>query len=109
MAHWKRQMSSDPKAARREKELEELERSQQRLGAIANGGFGNGGIDEIGLSFGGQLQTSRGEHVDAAHDAARGFRYQQQAVIGEDLASATGRSNAEFPAATWEFVRVSSA
>ena len=90
MAHWKRQMSSDPKAARQEKALEELWRSQQGLRAIADGGFGDGDIHEVRLSFGGQLQTSCCEHVDAAHDAACGFRYQQQAVGGENLVPATG-------------------
>src|SRR6266700_7616226 len=94
MAHWKRQMFSDPKAGRRETAPEPLGRSQQRLRTIADGGFGDCDIHEVRLSFGSQLQTSCGEHVDAAHDAAGGFRYQQQAVIGEDLATATSRCHA---------------
>ena len=87
-------MPSNPKAAQQERAPEELERSQQCLRAIAYGGFSNGSIHEVGLPFGGQLQTSRGEHIDAAHDAARGFRYQQQTVIGEDIAPATGHRHA---------------
>ena len=94
MAYWTLQTLASRRAAPREKASPPLGRSQQRLRAIADGGFGDSRIHEIGLSFGGQFQTTRRQHVDAAHDAACRFRYQQQTVIGKDLATATGRRHA---------------
>src|SRR5260370_27583749 len=89
MGYWKRQMPASRRASQRERAPEGGGRSQQSLRASTNRFFHDRGIDQIGLVAAGHVQALVGQHIEPAHDAARGLPHQEQRIFGKDFTAAT--------------------